>query len=140
MDTLDQPWMLKRNAHEYTGAQAVEVTRLAGLMTAAYMHLHAAHPAIPFGGYYALGVRQDGISAIEHALTGNVTLFPTPLMTHSSTTLAMPRSMRLSPLFPRTATARPQGLRASSGRYPSLPGPIPRPPSTPSPFPALPPI
>jgi hypothetical protein len=76
MDTLDQPWVLKRNAHEYTGAQAIEVTRLAGLMTVAYMHLHAAHPALPFGGYYALGVCQDGVSAIEHALTGNVTLFP----------------------------------------------------------------
>jgi hypothetical protein len=76
MDTLDQPWVLKRNAHEYTGAQAVEVTRLAGLMTVAYMHLHAAHPTLPFGGYYALGVCQDGVSAIEHALTGNVTLFP----------------------------------------------------------------
>jgi hypothetical protein len=76
MDTLDQPWVLKRNAHEYTGAQAIEVTRLAGLMTVAYMHLHAAHPAIPFGGYYALGVCQDGVSAIERALTGNVTLFP----------------------------------------------------------------
>ena len=76
MDTLDQPWVLKRNAHEYTGAQAVEVTRLAGLMTVAYMHLHAAHTTLPFGGYYALGVCQDGVSAIEHALTGNVTLFP----------------------------------------------------------------
>jgi hypothetical protein len=76
MDTLDQPWVLKRNAHEYTGAQAVEVTRLAGLMTVAYAHLHAAHPALPFGGYYALGVCQDGVSAIEHALTGTVTLFP----------------------------------------------------------------
>jgi hypothetical protein len=76
MDTLDQPWVLKRNAHEYTGAQAIEVTRLAGLMTATYMHLHAAHPTLPFGGYYALGVCQDGVSAIEHALTGNVTLFP----------------------------------------------------------------
>jgi hypothetical protein len=76
MDTLDQPWVLKRNAHEYTGAQAIEVTRLAGLMTIAYMHLHAAHPALPFGGYYALGVCQDGVSAIERALTGNVTLFP----------------------------------------------------------------
>jgi hypothetical protein len=76
MDTLDQPWVLKRNAHEYTGAQAVEVTRLAGLTTVAYAHLHAAHPALPFGGYYALGVCQDGISAIEHALTGKVTLFP----------------------------------------------------------------
>jgi hypothetical protein len=76
MDTLDQPWVLKRNAHEYTGAQAIEVTRLAGLMTIAYMHLHAAHPALPFGGYYALGVCQDGVSAIERALTGNITLFP----------------------------------------------------------------
>lgn len=76
MDTLDQPWVLERNAHEYTGAQAVEVTRLAGLMTVAYMHLHEAHPALPFGGYYALGVCQDGVSAIERKLTGNVTLFP----------------------------------------------------------------
>jgi hypothetical protein len=76
MDTLDQPWVLKRNAHEYTGAQAIEVTRLAGLMSVAYMHLHAAHPTLPFGGYYALGVCQDGVSAIEHALTGDVTLFP----------------------------------------------------------------
>ncbi len=76
MDTLDQPWVLERNAHEYTGAQAIEVTRLAGLMTVAYMHLHAAHPTLPFGGYYALGVCQDGVSAIEHALTGHVTLFP----------------------------------------------------------------
>jgi hypothetical protein len=76
MDTLDQPWVLKRNAHEYTGAQAVEVTRLAGLLTVAYMHLHAAHPALPFGGYYALGVCQDGVSAIEKKMTGSVTLFP----------------------------------------------------------------
>jgi hypothetical protein len=76
MDTLDQPWVLERNAHEYTGAQAIEVTRLAGLMTVAYMHLHAAHPTLPFSGYYALGVCQDGVSAIERKLTGNVTLFP----------------------------------------------------------------
>jgi hypothetical protein len=76
MDTLDQAWVLKRNAHEYTGAQAVEVTRLAGLLTVAYMHLHAAHPTLPFGGYYALGVCQDGVSAIEKKMTGKVTLFP----------------------------------------------------------------
>jgi len=76
MDTLDQPWVLKRNAHEYAGAQAVEVTRLAGLMTVAYLHLHAVHPTLPFSGYYALGVCQDGVSAIERKLTGNVTLCP----------------------------------------------------------------
>ena len=76
MDTLDQPWVLKRNAHEYTGAQAVEVTRLASALTVAYMHQHARRPALPFGGYYALGVCQDGVSAIERKMTGHVTLFP----------------------------------------------------------------
>jgi hypothetical protein len=76
MDTLDQPWVLKRNAHTYTGAQAVEVTRLASLLTVAYMHLHAKYPKLPFGGYYALGVCQDGVSAIEQKMTGHVTLFP----------------------------------------------------------------
>jgi len=41
-----------------------------------YMHQHAARPTLPFGGYYALGVCQDGVSAIEKKMTGNVTLFP----------------------------------------------------------------
>ena len=76
MDTLDQAWVLKRDAHTYTGADAVEVTRLAGLLTVAYMHQHLARPTLPFGGYYALGVCQDGVSAIEHKMTGHVTLYP----------------------------------------------------------------
>ncbi|HTV09142.1 MAG TPA: hypothetical protein VMD97_08890 [Candidatus Aquilonibacter sp.] len=76
MDTLDQAWVLKRAAHTYTGAQAVEVTRLAGLLTVAYMHQHQRHPDLPFGGYYTLGVCQDGIAAIEHRMTGKTTLFP----------------------------------------------------------------
>lgn len=76
MDTLDQPWVLARHAHEYRGADAVEVTRLTGRMTLAYMHRHMAQPALPFGGYYALGVCQDGIAAIEKKMTGTATLFP----------------------------------------------------------------
>lgn len=76
MDTLDQPWVLKRAAHTYTGAQAVEVTRLVSAMTVAYMHQHARRPKLPFGGYYGLGVCQDGVSAIEKKMTGKVTLFP----------------------------------------------------------------
>jgi hypothetical protein len=76
MDLQDQPWVLERNAHTYTGAQAVEVTRLAGLLTVAYMHQHADHPELPFGGYYTLGVCQDGIAAIEQRMTGASTLFP----------------------------------------------------------------
>jgi hypothetical protein len=76
MDTLDQAWVMKRDAHTYTGADAVEVTRLAGLLTMAYMHQHIARPQLPFGGYYTLGVCQDGVSAIEHKMTGAVTLYP----------------------------------------------------------------
>jgi hypothetical protein len=76
MDTLDQAWVLKRNAHVYRDAQAIEVTRLTSLLTVAYMHLRASHPTLPFGGYYALGVCQDGVSAIEKKMTGHVTLFP----------------------------------------------------------------
>ena len=76
MDTLDQAWVMKRNAHTYTGADAVEVTRLTGLMTVAYMRQHARRPELPFGGYYALGVCQDNVSAIEKKMTGKSTLFP----------------------------------------------------------------
>jgi len=76
MDTLDQAWVMKRDAHTYRGADAVEVTRLAGLMTVAYMRLHAAYPKLPFGGYYALGVCQDVVAAIELKMTGRSTLFP----------------------------------------------------------------
>jgi hypothetical protein len=76
MDTQDQPWVMRRDAHTYTGADAIEVTRLAGLLTVAYMHEHQAHPELPFGGYFALGVCQDGVSAIEKKMTGAVTLYP----------------------------------------------------------------
>lgn len=76
MDTLDQPWVMKRDAHTWSGKDAVEVTRLAGLLTAAYLRLHAAHPELPFGGYFTLGVCQDGVAAIEKKMTGAVTLYP----------------------------------------------------------------
>jgi hypothetical protein len=76
MDTLDQPWVLGRHAHEYRNADAIEVTRLVGKMSVAYVHEHLARPALPFGGYYALGVCQDGVAAIEKKMTGKTTLFP----------------------------------------------------------------
>jgi hypothetical protein len=76
MDTLDQPWVLGRHAHEYRDADAVEVTRLVGRMSVAYMHQHRARPTLPFGGYYALGVCQDSVAAIEKKMTGHATLFP----------------------------------------------------------------
>jgi len=75
-DQLNQPWVMGRHAHEYTGADAIEVTRLTGQMMRAYAYLHAAHPQLPFGGYYTLGVCQDVVGAIEMRMTGKTTLFP----------------------------------------------------------------
>ena len=76
MDTQDQAWVLGRHAHTYTGKDAVEVTRLVGKMVVAFMHQHLRRPDLPFGGYYPLGVCQDGVAAIEKKMTGNDTLFP----------------------------------------------------------------
>jgi hypothetical protein len=76
MDTLDQAWVLGRHAHEYRDADAIEVTRLVGKFLIMYVHQHLARPDLPFGGYYPLGVCQDGVAAIEKKMTGGDTLFP----------------------------------------------------------------
>jgi hypothetical protein len=76
MDTQDQDWVLGRHAHTYRDKDAVEVTRLVGKMIVAFMHQHLRRPDLPFGGYYPLGVCQDGVAAIEEKMTGVGTLFP----------------------------------------------------------------
>jgi hypothetical protein len=76
MDSLDQAWVMGRDAHTYSGDQAIEVTRLAGAIVRKYMRLHQAYPETPFHGYYAFGVCQDVVAAIELKLTGSTTLFP----------------------------------------------------------------
>jgi hypothetical protein len=76
MDTLDQAWVLGRHAHEYRDADAVELTRLVGAFVLAFVHQHLRRPDLPFGGYYPLGVCQDGVAAIEKKMTGHDTLFP----------------------------------------------------------------
>jgi hypothetical protein len=40
------------------------------------MRQHLRRPDLPFGGYYPLGVCQDGVAAIEKKMTGKDTLFP----------------------------------------------------------------
>ena len=42
----------------------------------AFVHQHLRRPELPFGGYYPLGVCQDGVAAIEKKMTGHDTLFP----------------------------------------------------------------
>jgi hypothetical protein len=123
MDTLDQPWVLKRNAHQYTGADAVEATRLAGLLTVAYMHLHTTHAKLPFGGYYALGVCQDGVSAIEHKMTGNVTLFPN---TADTSFFNDPRDAEVNALMaaiPKDRDGVAPNPQRIFGSLPAAPGP-----------------
>ena len=75
-DQQNQHWVMGRHAHEYRDADAIEVTRLTGQVLRAYAYLHAAHPQLPFGGYYTLGVCQDSVGAIEMHMTGRTTLFP----------------------------------------------------------------
>ena len=76
MDEQNQAWVLGRHAHIYTGPEALEVTRLTSAFVTTYIHQHQARPDLPFGGYYALGVCQDAVAAIENKLTGHATLFP----------------------------------------------------------------
>jgi hypothetical protein len=123
MDTLDQLWVLKRNANTYTGQQAVEATRLVGLLTTAYMHAHAVHPKLPFGGYYALGVCQDGVSVVEQALTGRVTLYPN---TVDATLFNDPRDHEINNLLlliPKDRDGHPPAPERIFGSLPTGPGP-----------------
>jgi hypothetical protein len=122
MDTLDQSWVLKRAAHTYTGAQALEVTRLVGLLTIAYMRQHQRRPDLPFGGYYALGVCQDGIAAIEEHMTGNSTLFPN---TADSALFDDPRDAEVNKLIaaiPKDRGGDPPGPERIFGSLPADPG------------------
>ncbi len=119
MDTQDQPWVMGRHAHEYRGADAVEVTRLTGLLVLAYAHQHLARPQLPFGGYYALGVCQDGIAAIERKMTGKATLFPN---TADVSLFRDPRDAEINGLLaaiPKDRSGQPPQLERIFGSLPT---------------------
>jgi hypothetical protein len=122
MDTLDQAWVLKRAAHTYTGAQAVEVTRLASLLTIAYMHQHQRRPNLPFGGYYPLGVCQDGIAAIEHRMTGKTTLFPNTANTSLFDDSRDTEVNELLAAIPKDRSGAPPEPERVFGSLPTVPG------------------
>ena len=77
--TRDQAWVMGKVAHRYRGAEALEVTRLAGSIVRAYSAIKQRHPDLPFGGYYALGVCNDVNAMIELKMRGETTLFPLTL-------------------------------------------------------------
>jgi hypothetical protein len=118
MDTLDQTWVLGRHAHEYRGPDAVEVTRLVGKMLVAYAHQHMARPELPFGGYYPLGVCQDGVAAIEKKMTGKATLFPN---TADSALFNDPRDAEINALIAEIPKDRNGGAHEVERIFGSLP-------------------
>jgi hypothetical protein len=77
--TRDQAWVMGKVAHRYRGAEALEVTRLAGGIVRAYDAIKQRHPDLPFGGYYALGVCNDVNAMIELKMRGETSLFPLTL-------------------------------------------------------------
>ncbi|HEX7074536.1 MAG TPA: hypothetical protein VF226_10890 [Hyphomicrobiaceae bacterium] len=77
--TRNQSWVLGRIARTYRGEQALEVVRLAGEIVKAYDAVKRAHPDLPFGGYFALGVCNDVNAMIELHMQGETTLFPLTL-------------------------------------------------------------
>jgi hypothetical protein len=76
MDSLNQPWTMGRKAFLYTGDRAAEAINLLAQATRVYLAVHLAHPELPFGGYYKLGVCQDTNAVLEQSLQGRVILFP----------------------------------------------------------------
>ncbi len=106
-DQRNQSWVMKRYAHQYRGADAMEVTRLTGLMLRAYASLHAAHPQLPFGGYYTLGVCQDVVAAIEQRMTGAITIYPTTARTELFRDQPDAEVLRLMEAIPKDTAGTP---------------------------------
>jgi hypothetical protein len=76
MVTRDQGWVLGTVARTYRGDDALEVVRITGAIAKTYAAVQRAHPELPFGGYYALGVCNDANAMIELHMQGETTLFP----------------------------------------------------------------
>jgi len=74
--TRDQSWTLGRVARTYRDDQMLEVVRLAGQIIAMYDAAQAAHPGLPFAGYFSLGVCNDANAMIELAMQGETSLYP----------------------------------------------------------------
>jgi hypothetical protein len=77
MDSLNQGWVMHRVLHTYTEAgQQGRILRLLAAAVRVYYGVRMAHPELPFGGYYRLGVCQDVSAAVETLLLGKTILFP----------------------------------------------------------------
>jgi len=76
IDTKDQAWILGHTYQTYKGEKALEAMRIIGEVIRVYAEIQRAHPELPFGGYFALGVCNDPSAIVEMKLTGKTTLYP----------------------------------------------------------------
>ncbi len=79
MVTADQSWVLGHAAHRYQGEQAAAAADLLSAIMRLYRQAQRDNPALPFGGYFNLGVCNDANAAVELAMTGKTTLYPITL-------------------------------------------------------------
>jgi hypothetical protein len=76
-DSLNQSWVMHRVLFDYEDAgQQLHVMRLLAAAVRVYYRVRRAHPELPFGGYYRLGVCQDVSATVESELRGKTQLFP----------------------------------------------------------------
>lgn len=73
---LEEDWTGGRTMHTYEGPRAAEAVRVAGEVRRAFVEKQAAHPELPYGGYFNLGVCNDSNAFVEWAMTGKTTLYP----------------------------------------------------------------
>jgi hypothetical protein len=76
-DSLNQSWVMHRILFAYEdSSQQLHAMRLLSAAVRVYYGTRRAHPELPFGGYYRLGVCQDVSAAVESDLRGKTHLFP----------------------------------------------------------------
>ena len=76
-DSLNQSWVMHRILFAYDdSSQQLHEMRLLSAAVRVYYGARRAHPELPFGGYYRLGVCQDVSAAVESDLRGKTHLFP----------------------------------------------------------------
>jgi hypothetical protein len=116
MDSLNQSWVMHRVLFAYSDTQQqARVMRLLSAAVRVYYRVRMAHPELPFGGYYRLGVCQDVSAAVESDLQGRTVLFP---ITHdpayflqsASTDLTDPRDREFLSVFAAIPSDRGSGL------------------------------
>jgi hypothetical protein len=116
-DLLNQAWVMDRTTHRYRGADAERAVALMGKEVATYSRAHLAHPELPIGGYYTLGVCQDSVAVVEEELTGDVTLFP--LTAEPEMFAAQDEVTAILRKLPSDRGSRRPGLRRVLGTIPA---------------------